>query len=360
MEDDKYMKYYLHRISYENELSYTLFKDGINSEKYLSLGWSAFANTDILECARKDDNYSSFEKCFDSIEKEKRRNRWDIWYFAQFKKDDIVVVPLFDGKFGICKVLVPAQSISVLKGNTLKGYYNKKDIKWHNDAFYCDNKKIDIGFVVKVRVLCDDISRKEYADSALTSRLKIRQTNADITDIGNSIEQARSSKEKNKPLNFYNDAIDELTAGMLRQIVEKLNPDKFEILIKKYMEKLGANAIVLSKNQHGKEDYADADVVAFFDNIKVAILIQAKFHTNKTDDRAVEQIKKYKEQAENPNYDLDVGTDDYTYIPWVISACSEYSKEAQNKAKDNKIRLINGEEFARMILEQGLQNIDLE
>lgn len=360
MKEEKDVKYYLHRIRHENELSYTLFKDGINSEKYLSLGWSAFANTDILECARRDDNYSSFEKCYDSIENEKRRSRWDIWYFAQFKKGDTVVVPLFGGEFAICKVLEPAKTVSALKENTLKGYKNKKEIKWNNGAFYCDNKKIDIGFVVKVEALCDGISRKEYADSALTSRLKIRQTNADITDIGNSIEQALSSKKKNKPLNFCNDAINALTDEMLKQIVKKLNPDKFEILVKKYMEKLGANAIVLSKNQHGKEDYADADVVAFFDNIKVAILIQAKFHTNKTDGWAVEQIKKYKEQAEDPNYDLDVGTDGYTYIPWVISTCNEYSKEAQNKAKDNKIRLISGEEFARMILEQGLQNIDLE
>lgn len=34
------MKYYLHRISHEYKLSYALFKNGINSEKYLSLGWS--------------------------------------------------------------------------------------------------------------------------------------------------------------------------------------------------------------------------------------------------------------------------------------------------------------------------------
>ena len=126
------MKYYLHRISHEYELSYALFKNGINSEKYLSLGWSIFRNTDILECARKKDNYSSFETCFASKREDKVKSRWNMWYFAQFKKDDIVVVPLFDGKFAICKILEPAQSINILKENTLKGYFDKeKNIKWH-------------------------------------------------------------------------------------------------------------------------------------------------------------------------------------------------------------------------------------
>lgn len=355
------MKYYLHRISHEYELSYALFKNGINSEKYLSLGWSIFRNTDILECARKKDNYSSFENCFASKREDIVRSRWNMWYFAQFKKDDIVVVPLFDGKFAICKVLEPAQSVNILKENTLKGYFDKeKNIQWHNDAFYCDDEKIDIGFVVKVDVLFDNLSRKEYADSALTSRLKIRQTNADITDISNSVKQAIESKKKDKPLNFYDDAIEKLIPEMLNQIVDQLNPDKFEILIKKYTEKLGANATVLSKNQHGKKDYADADVVALFDNIKVAILIQAKHHKGETNDWAVEQINNYIKQLEDPNYELDIDADNYTYIPWVISTCEDFSDEAKNKAKDSKIRLINGKEFARMILEQGLQNIDLE
>ena len=57
---------------------------------------------------------------------------------------------------------------------------------------------------------------------------------------------------------------------------------------------------------------------------------------------------------------VEIDPDNYTYIPWVISTCEDFSDEAKNKAKDSKIRLINGKEFARMILEQGLQNIDLE
>ena len=118
--------------------------------------------------------------------------------------------------------------------------------------------------------------------------------------------------------------------------------------------------LFFQKIQHGKKDYADADIVAFFDNIKVAILIQAKHHKGETNGWAVEQIDNYKKQLEDPNYELDIDADNYTYIPWVISTCEDFSDEAKNKAKDSKIRLINGKEFAKMILEQGLQNIDLE
>ena len=125
------------------------------------------------------------------------------------------------------------------------------------------------------------------------------------------------------------------------------------------MEKLGANAYIPPKNQAGKEDYADADIIARFDNINVIILIQAKHHKLETDEWAVNQIKKYKEQLENPNCALDDGMDGYTYIPWVISTCSDYTKQAKEDAKEHNVKLINGKDFAKMLLQQGLQNIDL-
>ncbi len=58
------MNYYLHRISYENKLSYSLFKNGINGEKYISLGWSNFLDTNILDHARNDDK-KAFKDRFD-------------------------------------------------------------------------------------------------------------------------------------------------------------------------------------------------------------------------------------------------------------------------------------------------------
>ena len=49
----------------------------------------------------------------------------------------------------------------------------------------------------------------------------------------------------------------------------------------------------------------------------------------------------------------------YTYIPWVVSTCRDYTEEAKTNALNINIRLINGMDFAKMLLEQGLYNIDL-
>lgn len=353
------MKYYLHRISHESEVSYALFMNGVNGNKYISLGWSSFLDTDILDCARKNDGYKSFDNCYLSKRKDKIRNRWNMWYFAQFSKGDIVIVPLYDGKFAVCEVIEQAKSIRVLKDSQFKCYWSEKDVHWEDNAFHCDNKKIDLGFVVKVKILHNNVSRNNYANSDLTSRLKMRQTNGSIDDIKQSVKETIKALDEKKPINFYDNSIDNLVPLLQERLDKDLNPDKFELLVKRYMEKLGANAFISPKNQAGKEDYADADVIAYFDNINVAILIQAKHHKSETDGWAVEQIKKYKEQLESPDYPLDDGVNGYTYILWVISTCSGYTEEAKKLAKDNNVKLINGKDFAKMILQQGLQNIDL-
>lgn len=355
------MKYYLHRISHESEVSYALFKNGINGNKYISLGWSCFLDTNIMDAARKNDQYVSFEKSYDSVRKDKCRNRWNMWYFAQFNKNDIVIVPLFEGKFAICRVLEQAKSIKTISSNSFISYWSKYQVCWDDskNRFICNNTEVDLGFVVKVKVLYDDISRSDYANSDLTARLKLRQTNGCIDDLKESIDQTRKALKNEKPINFYNNSIEELVPVLFERIQNDLNPDKFELLVKKYMEKLGAIANIPPKNETGKEDYADADIIAYFDNINVAILIQAKHHKNITSNWAVKQISKYKKQLESPDYKLDDEMDGYNYICWVISTCDDYTKEAKEQAKNEKIKLINGNDFAKMILQQGLENIDL-
>lgn len=355
------MNYYLHRISHESDVSYTLFKKGINGEIYLSLGWLEFSNTNILDAARLKDGNVEFEKIYDSIENKKYKSRWNMWYLAQFKKGDLVIVPLYDGRFSVCEVLEEAKSIKSISDNSFKSYWNKYDIYWDksNECYTCNGRTVDLGFVVKVKKLYDDISRNDYANSILTSRLKMRQTNGNIDDIKESVDVTIEALKKDRPINFHDNSIDKLAPSLYERIEKDLNPDKFELLVKSYMEKLGANVIIPPKNQPGKEDYADADVVAYFDNINVAILIQAKHHKDETNSWAVEQISKYKEQLENPDSKLDDGMSGYTYIPWVVSTCRDYTEEAKINALNNNIRLINGMDFAKMLLEQGLYNIDL-
>lgn len=354
------MNYYFQRINHECEVSYALFKNGIKGEKYLSLGWSCFSDTNILETARFKDNNASFEKIYSSVKNEKVKSRWNMWYFAQFTKGDKIIVPLYGGKFAFCEVLEEAKSINTISDTSFYSYFNNYEVQWNSEKnqYMCNGKNVDLGFIVKVKVLFDDISKAEYADSYLTSRLKSRTANGCINDIKDSVENTIIALNQNKPLNFYSDSMDNLAKELLNRIKKDLNPDKFELLVKNYMQSIGALASIPSKNEHGKEDNADADVLAYFDVIGVAVLIQTKFHSGETDDWAVNQILKYKEQMEDPECELDDGVEGFTYIPWVVSTCDKFTKEAIELAKKKNVKLINGIEFSKMILKQGLENLD--
>lgn len=356
------MNYWLHRISHEWEMSYFLLENG-----YLSLGWSAFSGTDILNDARKDDGYESFEKTYGKIREKKERSRWNMWYLAQFKKDDIIVVPLFGSKFAICKVLKQAESICSIKYKFPEfSDENGRSVKWNDTAGLYkredETQCIDLGFVVPVEILANNVPRKDYADGSLTSRMKMRQTNGDISDIGSSVEKALDSFQNNKPVNFYESVLEAASGAILGNIRNVMNSDKFEILVKKYMEAIGAyNVAILPKNQHGKRDFADADVVATFDKLKVTILIQVKWHNGSTDAWPVQQITKYTEQLNDENSQLSLDNDfGDIYIPWVISSCNSFDDEAVKLAAERGVRLIDGMEFARMLLDAGLSNIKID
>ena len=79
-----------------------------------------------------------------------------------------------------------------------------------------------------------DINRYEYADNALTRRLRFRGTNADISDLENSIRRSLAHYRNQKPLNLHSRIVEEMTERILDLICEELTPDKFESLIKWY------------------------------------------------------------------------------------------------------------------------------
>ena len=80
-------------------------------------------------------------------------------------------------------------------------------------------------------------------------------------------------------------------------------------------------------------------------------MVQAKRHEDTTSDWAVEQITAYK--------DNNKPSDDYSTIMWVISTCDKFSEDAIKKAKDNGVRLIDGREFTKLILESGLNGMNV-
>ena len=343
------MKYWLHRITggdYALEFAHPL----LFTHHYLTIGWSDFSSDAFIKDVK--------ERGGDAIDEAMRkegwgtpRNRWNLWRFIKgMSKGDIVVVPTWS-KFSIFEVendeVLSNESINC----TIYKDWNGNLASKHDDGFYytADDKCIDLGFYRKMKPILLNIPREGYTDQELYSRMKIRQTNADISDLKESEEHDRKAYEEKKPINLKEQIVEE-TAPKLLALIEKLTNDiKFENLVEWYLKSLGAKVETPSKNESPTEN-GDADKVAYFENIKTAIMVQVKKHEGTTDDWAVQQIKAFKT---NHNYG------DYHTQMWVISSCKEFSEKARIEAEAESIRLIDGIEFAKMILDAGLEGLNL-
>ena len=115
------------------------------------------------------------------------------------------------------------------------------------------------------------------------------------------------------------------------------------------MRSLGADIKTPWRGESPTES-GDADRVAYFDKLGFAIMIQIKKHSGITDDWAVTQIKAY---STNHNFG------EYATALWVISSGDGFSEEACRLAQENGVRLIDGPQFARMILDAGLDGLEI-
>lgn len=350
------MNYWLHRISHFAEVAHPLLEKG-----YLSIGWSDFSTSEFVEESCKENGWNYFDKTIKkAYDNFLPRSRYTLWRFiVEMKKGDWVVVPSW-GTFSIYEIeddrtLSTADLSNLVKIQDWSG--NSIEIGKSNYLYNIGIKDdkgetpiVDLGFFKKVKPIKIGISRYEYADASLTSRMKIRQTNTNINDLKESIEKAFTANEKKKPLNIYSQILEKASKQILETIQSELTPDKFELLVKWYFERIGAtNLRVPSKNERDKE--GDADVVATFESIKTIIYTQVKFYRGETSSWAIEQINDYKTQKDR----IDDG---YSKIAWVVSSSENYSVEAREKAKEANIQLFDGITFAQMLLEAGFANLD--
>lgn len=333
-------KYWLHRISHEWNMSSSLLKEG-----YLTIGWACLSNSGIEKKVQID----NFEHIMVEYNLINYRSRWSLWNFCNFRKNDIVVIPLYNGEFSIFRVIDNVYPIKLLS----KVIKNKnRKFKFSEDMFLVDSinsRTIDLGFFIPVEPIKENLSRYEYADSALVARMKMRQTNGDISDLAENVENVLSTKS---PINLYASVIGNLAKQLLEAIKTQLTPNKFEKLIKWYFVKIGAtNAYIDAKNKSNKTNGADADIIAEFEQLKIIFYIQAKLHSDITSEWAVEQIIKYKGQ-----FEIQFG--EYIIVPWVISTADVFSDVALELAEKERVRLIAGEEFARMLIDAGITDIN--
>lgn len=341
---------WLHRIKHHVEVAQGLLKQG-----QLTIGFSDFANESFLqdlEVGGWDAMEDAFASEWDEASR-KVRIRYNLWRFVQeMKQGDWIVVPQWD-EFAVYEIIsekplpigkLAATGIADWHGNT---------INMQEGLLYRENGElVDLGFFWQVQPVATNISRYDYADSALTARMKIRSTNADISDLRDSVQKAIKSFGNNKPLNLHRQLMESMAPNVLSAVRQELNPDKLERLVKWYFLRVGASQVAIPpKNAYNK--VGDADVIATFEAIKAIIYVQVKFHKGETCDWALEQIDAYAKEKES--LDLNNG---YSHISWVISTCDKYSNNSYSIAKERKIILFDGQAFTKMLLEAGLIGID--
>lgn len=349
--------YWLHRISYEAKVSYPL----LQKFGFLSIGFSEMLDEDNLINLLQDENINVEEK-YKAIENFMSckwgripKSRYSLYNFLfKFKIDDIVIVP--SGKeFFVYKIVSKWQPVYKWLNGKLT-YDDKFVLK--DKHIYQNNTMVDLGFMIKVeKVVQEAVPRSGYCDNDLLKKLKSFPVNVSLNDVQKNIDEALQRFSTQQPINIYNETVKSVDNALLEIIKNKINPAQFEKLIKWYFERIGADVVEIpSKNEKDKEDYADADIIAVFENLRIIIFVQAKQHTGITSSWAVEQISKY--------YIQKSYLEDYTYIPWVISTCDDFSTEAKiaavnfNGNNNSKVRLINGLEFAHMLLDAGIKDIN--
>ena len=188
----------------------------------------------------------------------KPKNRYCLYRFiAEMDKGDIVIVPKYQS-FDVYEILEKAVPVSEINLPDNLHTTNNKEIIFKNNLLYIDDDVVDLGFIIKVKKIAQNIPRNDYADSALTARMKMFQTNADITDLKESINKAVWSFKNNKPINLRSEILYKTKDTVLDTIKTSLNPDKLEYLIKWYCEKTGASSVdIPAKNYEDKKGDVD-------------------------------------------------------------------------------------------------------
>ena len=344
------MKYWLHRISHCADASWPLLDRGI-----LTIGFSALGRPPFFPFLEKamaagsvDDLNEDVRAAYGSL----RRNRHNLWRFLKDMKIGHLVLVPGPGEFSVYEIKGVPHRIADLSLGDVKTLTDHQ-ITVENGDLMANGQHIDLGFYRPVSEVEKGVSRWKYADNALTARMKICQTNADSSGLRDNLDAALDAYREKKPLTLYGEAIEPTRGKLLEAIRKGLNSDKFEQLIGWYFERIGATTVSIPpKNQRDKE--GDADVIASFDALRFTVYVQAKYHKGTTaGQRAIEQITSYAEWAAASDSNED------TTANWVISSASIFDEASEKLARLEGVMLINGDEFAQMLLDAGLEGLEL-
>lgn len=337
---------FLHRVSYCQDAARPLLERNI-----VTIGWGDLIPyfPDMLRSSSVDEAFSKAWGTFP-------RNRWCLNRFLfEMKCGDRLLIPGWK-TFSLYEITAEARPVTELTKADLDGVIdwggNPIVLKMEGDAashgLYQGDNGLDLGFFIRVKPIATDISRREYANSALTARMKIRNTNANISDLSSDIDEVISNVRNQAPINVYQAIQDKAADLVARVLLDQLTPDKFENLIANYFESRGAEVEKLPKYYKGKE--GDCDVLARFPDLKTVYYIQAKFYCNcVASDYSVDQITSFTQDA-NGKRDPE---DDSVVIPCIFTTAESFSDEVKASAKAKGVTLFCRKEIIAMFFANG-------
>jgi predicted Mrr-cat superfamily restriction endonuclease len=194
-----------------------------------------------------------------------------------------------------------------------------------------------------------------YARSALHSRMSIRGTSADATDLLDEIQEALQQAQTGESPSFANDLRIRLVEQTLQEIRSgRIENFGFERLVANLMLSLGAlEAPILNRATEDK----GADILASFmlaQTFEFTIAIQAKHYgpDPPVEPTVVDQLVVGMESAGTP-------------LGWVVTS-GTFSEEAALRVAEKEeqygyqIQLIDGEQLSAMIVEGGLHGVGVD
>ena len=354
------MRTWLHRISQYAAASYPLLDRG-----FLTIAFGDFSEPKFitnLTSRSEEESWRYLEDEFEQIWKIHPKSRYSLWYFVrEMKAGDRVLVP----QAGIFSIYEITEDIPLCIRDVDIAGLREWDIEAGRVISLApsgllrlaeEEEELHLGFARRVREIRTNIPRALFADAALTSRMKIRCTTSDISDLNENIERSLSFHSSGTPIDLHATLLEKNTDATLEAIKSDLNDKKLEILVGWYFKKVGANKVDLpSKNESGKE--GDGDIVATFDALRTIIYVQVKAHRHATDVWAAEQITAYRNQKERLAAEGGVMDDGYARIAWVVSTADKFTNECIALAKENRVLLLNGKDFVKLLLNAGIAGL---
>ncbi|WJP97388.1 restriction endonuclease [Macrococcus bovicus] len=335
--------YLMQRVSHHAKSAEKMLEAG-----YLPIGWAAFRKHDLeladqLIALARDNTMSKYEfgQHFKELSKTTPfdwltpRQGYFLHNFFSLSEDSIVIVPKAQ-VFDVYKVMGNPQVFSPEKTGI--------------------DSEEDIGFMVQIQPLHRNVSRYDYLETALMSKLKFRGTNLVFSDddvklILNMLKHI----EESKPIDDFSETKAKIITE-IRDYIYRMGYDKLEHLIKAYMKHIGADCVrIPSKNDKGDNDQrADVDIKASFKNLGIVIYIQAKCHDGISDTLGIEQLLAYETEIDSDFAELvpvkwfiTTGDFEADIKDQVTESYSDKKEELKN------IKLINGTDFAEMLYDSG-------